>query len=148
MKLDYLKEAKEKAINEILNSDMDKLTKLKTIEDNGLWGYSKYINHEFSEWEEEAKELERTTAEENNKTYHSKMTDSIFDPSTFMFEKYESVSYVEALNRILKKHKTDLVPVITTRNPVVSLYKTKEEIINTVYDFCVENKIIGFENDW
>ena len=26
--------------------------------------------------------------------------------------------------------------------------KTKEEIINTVYDFCVENKIIGFENDW
>ena len=28
------------------------------------------------------------------------------------------------------------------------LQKTKDQIIDAVYDFCMANKIIGFKNDW
>ena len=183
MKLDFLKEEKEKAVQEILNSDLSKLEKLKTIKENGLWGYSNSINNEFPEWEKEAAVLEKALAEENfinkvpnkyghieteedangRRAYHVAMTDSIFDPSTMYNEKYETVSYVDALEMIFKEYDDEedkkssyvkygkvegSIPVITTRRLNIALYKTKEEIIDAVYNFCVENKIIGFKMDW
>ena len=184
MKLDFLKEAKEKAIQEILNSDMTKLEKLKTIEENSLWGYSAFINNEFPEWEREAMDLENALAEENfinkvpdkygdieteeganaRRMYHVTMTDSIFDPSEMDNERCENISYVNAIQLAFERYEEDetgespydaeygktegSIPVITTRSLNIALYKTKEEIIDAVYNFCIANKIIGFKNDW
>ena len=173
MELDFLKEAKEKAVNEILNSDLSKIEKLRAIEKNGLWGYSSFINHEFRDWEEEAKILEKTTAQYNFDNglpdkhgditkyfYASGMTDSIFDPSKMYYEKYETVSYADALEQAFESYAEDFedefekeyngepIAIITTRNPIVSIFKTKEEIIDAVYNYCITNKILGFKNDW
>ena len=182
MKLDFLKEEKEKAVQEILNSDLSKLEKLKTIKENGLWGYSDHINCEFPEWEKEAEALEKTLAEENfinkvpNKYGHIETeedanvrrsyeiyTDSIFDPNKLWYEKYETVNYVEALEMIFDEEEEyeenytsyvnygkveGSIPVITTRRLNIALHKTKEEITDRLYNFCIENKIIGFKMDW
>ena len=173
MDLDFLKEAKEKAIEQIRNSGMTKLEQLKAIEKNGIWGYSTFINHEFRQWEEEAKQLEKEKAQYDfdngipdrhgripTYVHASGMTDTIFDPSTMDNEKYEAVSYVDALEGFFERYaedyedenekefEGDLYPVITTRGTYIELFKTKDQIIDAVYDFCMANKIIGFKNDW
>ena len=172
MDLDFLKEAKEKAIEQIRNSGMTKLEQLKVIEKNGIWGHSEYVNDEFPEWVEEAKELEKEKAQYDfdngiadrhgripTYVYASGMTDTIFDPSTMDNEKYENVSYANSLERFFSDYEDEnydedekefegLYTVITTRGPNIKLQKTKDQIIDAVYDFCMANKIIGFKNDW
>lgn len=168
MNLKYLEEAKEKAIEEIINSDMTKMEKLEAITENSLWGYSSWINDEFIEWENDAKTISLTKSQEDfdsGRTSYLRdfvICDSIFSPShDYSYEKYQLVKYTEALEYIFERYAEDFeeengeeynnepIPVITTRdNPSIIIYKTSDEIIDAVYNFCIKNKIIGFKNDW
>lgn len=138
------KKLKEERVNDILNDDtLSKIEKLKTIEDEKLWGHSKYIQNEFKEWEKEAKALEKLEAERilregsddpheicAKQFYQSKMTDSIFDPSHMEYKKRELVSYADALLKLAEDTEEDsLIAVITTRHPYVELNKSFEEIM-------------------
>jgi hypothetical protein len=169
---DRLELLKAERVDEILNDDsLSKIDKLKTIEKEKLWGYATYIQHEFSDWEKEVIELERIEAERLLELgdlsgtdicyrvfYQSKMTDSIFDPSRMIYEKHESVSYAEALEMCYDEHfdenedeaETDnpLITVITTRHPFTVLKKPYKDIVDCVFNYACENKIIGFKNDW
>ncbi len=151
-----IKKLEEKRIQEILDDDsLSKIEKLKLLENENLFTIASYIQHEFRKWEEEAKELEKLKAEQefaNNKDpnkhfYHSKMTDSIFDPSLGIHEKYETVSYADALEN-LETDENDMVVVITTRNPHIKLLKSKQEVIDVVFDFCVQHKYHSFKINW
>ncbi len=157
---------KEERINEILNdNNLSKIEKLEIIETEKLWGYASFIQHEFVQWEKEAIELEKIEAErileegssDSNEIcakqfYQSRMTDSIFDPSTFLYERCEQVSYADHLSRILEFHENEgdnpLITVISTRHPCIELKKPFKEIVDAVFEFACNNKIIGFTNDW
>lgn len=169
-KMDRLSAIKEEIVNEILSSDLTKIEKLRKIEKEQLWGYHKYIQHEFPQWEEEARELVKKEAQRildekypkylrdicTKQLYHSKMTDSIFDPSTFKYEKYETVSYADALQCVLEEaqdrldsdDENPMIDVVTTRHPVVSIKKTYNEIVDAVFENAVSNKVVGFINNW
>ena len=158
---EQIAQLQEARIQEILALPISKIEKLKLLETENLFGYAPYIQHEFPEWEEEAMELEKALAEkqfaegksEHGMFYHSKMTDTIFDPSTFNYEKYETVSYADALENMLEKLDEDedrngMVVAVTTRGPYTELLKTPEEVIDKVFDFCIKNKLVGYKNDW
>jgi hypothetical protein len=148
---------------EILNNDsLSKLDKLKIIEEKRYWGYAEYIQHEFKQWEKEALKLEKKEAQRILKEgsddsyeicaeqfYQSKMTDSIFDPSTFKHERYQRVSYYKELKDLFEDNsEEEIITVITTRHPRVELKKTYQEIVDSVFEYACKNEIIGFINDW
>jgi len=163
-------------IQEIMDdNNVSKIQKIKLFEKEQLFNCAPYIQHEFPDWEIEAVELEKLEAERILKEgcdnpneicakqfYQSKMTDTIFDPSTFYYEKYETVSYSDSLQNCLENALEDIseeeydavdkdnpiITVITTRHPHTELKKPYNEIIDKVYEFCITNKIWGFKNDW
>lgn len=172
---DRLELLKAQRVEEILNDDsLSKIDKLRTIEEEKLWDYSRFIQDEFAsfngcEWQNEAIELEKKEAERllelgvgddicAKMFYQSKMTDSIFDPSLFIYEKYEIVSYARALELAHENHlcevnseefdENPLMTVITTRHPYTELKKNYLDIVDVVFNFAVKNKIVGFKNDW
>lgn len=177
---EQLEALKGARIQEILDdTTTSKIEKLQLLENENLFNYAPYIQHEFLDWEKEAVELEKLEAErilsegsDNSheicarQFYQSKITDSIFDPSTFNYEKYETVSYADALELALEQHfenledeedepteeeldeENPLMVVITTRHPYTKLKKRYSEVVDVVFDYCVENEIVGFKMDW
>jgi hypothetical protein len=154
---EQIKQLQEARIEEIIASSVSKIEKLKLLEKEKLFKYAEYIQEEFTDWEVEAVQLEKELAEkqfaegksEDGFFYHSKMTDTIFDPSTFEYEKYETVSYASALERMLRNvDESGNVVVITTRGPRIELIKPVNEVIDKVFEFCVTNKYVGYKNDW
>ena len=167
---------KEQRIQEIMDdNNLSKIQKIKLFEKEQLFKYAPYIQDEFPEWQKEAIQLEKLEAERilkegsdnpheicSKQFYQSKMTDTIFDPSTFYYEKYEIVSYADSLNLCLERAFEDMseeeydaldkdnpiITVITTRHPYIELKKPYNEIVDKVYEFCIKNKIWGFKNDW
>lgn len=155
-KLDKLNNLKEEIVNEILaDESLSKIEKLEKIEKNKLWGYATYIQDEFPEWTEEFKK-ELGVAHP--------CIDSMFDPSHFKHEKYETVSYSDEL-KYLEDHFEDYAddydededevmntvatyPVLTNRTNDKKVWKTKEQIIDAVFKHCVKEKIVGYKNDW
>lgn len=140
---------KEQRIQEILDDNtLSKIDKLKLFETEQLFICAPYIQNEFPEWVAEAKTLAKAEIKDRSTIeYYSIMTDSIFDPSNDKYEKYETVSYAEELED-LNSEESDLIVVITTRGPAISLIKTRQEVIDVVFDFCVKNRFWGFKNDW
>jgi hypothetical protein len=162
---EQIKQLQESRIQEILDDNsISKIEKLKLFDKEKLFDYADYIQTEFPEWEEEAMALEKALAEKQfaeGKSklmaegkpilYFSKMTDTIFDPSTFEYEKYETVSYADAIENMIRRKKVDSegkIVVVTTRGPHTELKKTPEEVIDKLFEFCVKNRLIGYKNDW
>ena len=151
-----LKKIKLEAAQEVLaDKSLSNLEKLRQLSENDVWGVSTYINHEFPEYEKEIIELERLEAVrldeagESKFFYHSKMTDSRFDPSHMEYEKYETVRYIDSIDDILEANDIDGdMVVMTTRNPHTELRKPVREVIDTICQFCFDNKIIGYKVDW
>lgn len=167
---------KAQRIQEIKDDNkLSKIEKLRLFEKEQLFQCAPYIQDEFTDWEKEAIELEKIEAERILKEgsddpreicarqfYQSKMTDTIFDPSTFYYEKYQTVSYADALESCLESALEDMseeeydavdkvnpiITAITTRHPYTELKKSYNEIVDKVYEYCIENKIWGFKNDW
>lgn len=167
---------KEQRIQEIINDEsISKLDRLELLEKENLFGYAPYIQDEFPEWEKEIIELEKIEAERILKEgspdpneicarmfYQSKMVDTRWDPSESLYEKHDLVSYSRLLNSLEENDEEDfeeyydengnskdgLITIMTTRHPRVILRKSKQEIIDKLYDFCIANKIIGFKMDW
>jgi hypothetical protein len=83
------------------------------------------------------------------------MIDSFYDPSTFDFEKYETIYYDEIediLDNLVVDDDDgftgDNYIVFTNRQSKTVFRKSKQEIIDKIYDFCIANKYIGFKMDW
>lgn len=155
---EQIKELQTLRIEEIVNDDsLSKIEKLKMLEKEKLFGYASSLQTVFPEWEEEIIELERIEAHQrfnegkDKYFYQSKMVDDIFDPSYDINEKYVTVSYADFLENCLDdfmEDDSDSVTVMTTRGPSVKLVKSLTEVIDKIYDYCIEHKIIGFKNDW
>ena len=142
---------KEEALQEVINDNsLSKVQKLRLIDDYDLLDYHEWINHPFAEWNDEVFELERIEAQkllnEGKITYfhQSSMVDD--DINHHCENKGERISYADYLDSI--EEYEDKIPVLTTRNPHITLYKTYEEVVDYLYDYCLMNKIIGHVFDW
>ena len=159
--LNELEKLKKKAEEDILSVGyLSKLEKLELLEEKDIWKHSPFINHVFPEWEEECKQMEREAAIADGKVvgkdYISTIVDDIFDPSTFRHEKYEIVSYLDEMDYLEElldetdgTDKEGYIRVVTCRgNYNSAVYKTYDEVVEAICDYCLENKIIGYRNDW
>lgn len=153
---EQIEQLKEARIQEIINDELiSKIDKLKLLETEKLFGYAPYIQHEFIEWEKEAQEQDKAISKKD-----WSMTDSFLSPSESEYEKYDIVSYVEALEIFFQNCEEEFEDgndgpfdgeryvVITCRSSNIIIQKTKQEIIDAIYDFCIMNRIIGFKNNW
>lgn len=141
-----IEELQQIRISEIVNSqDLTQLEKLKLLESEHLFGYSQYINHEFLNWEKEFRSILV-----NDGVPNILYIDSIYSPSKTDYKKYENVSYPNTIQDIIEDNIDDdgNVTVLTNRTNNTVFKKTKEEVINELYNFCILNKVIGFKNDW
>ena len=41
-----------------------------------------------------------------------------------------------------------MIPVLTTREPHVILWKPFSEVVDVIYNYAVTNKKVGFKYDW
>lgn len=168
---DQIKELQALRIQEILEDDsINKVEKLELLENERLWGVANHIQQEFREWEKEILELERLEAQRlfdsgkndpreicTRQFYQSKMVDTIFDPSRSDYEKYQQVSYADVMRDLLDNSydgedeedvDANMIAVMTTRHPVVTLWKSRQEVIDKIFEFAVQNKIVGYKNSW
>jgi hypothetical protein len=152
MKLqEQIKQLQEQRIQEIINNEsISKLDRLNLIKQERLFNIAPYIQDEFKEWGEEFKEQLKL---ENPSSFC--MIDSFYDPSTFDFEKYETIYYDEIediLDNLVVDDDDgftgDNYIVFTNRQSKTVFRKSKQEIIDKIYDFCIANKYIGFKMDW
>lgn len=84
---------------------------------------------------------------------HYVILDSVFDPSHMRYEKHVNVSYASALERLLEGQEDEdedpLITVFETRSqPVVQLKKRWSQVADKVLEYCKQNEIIGYVNDW
>ena len=153
---EQIEQLKEARTQEIINDKLiSKIDKLKLLETEKLFEYAPYIQHEFVEWEKEAQEQDKAISKKDWST-----TDSFLSPSVSAYEKYEIISYAEALEVFFEDCEDEFeggndgpfdgekYVVITCRSSDVVIQKTKQEIIDAIYEYCIMNKIIGFINTW
>jgi hypothetical protein len=143
-----LQKLKNERVKEILkDKSLSKIEKLRTIEEERLWGYADWVQNEFEDWEKEAKSLYKKL-----KGQGSCVSDTIFNDG----ERYSNMSYADLLEYLGEDYededeevKDPLITVVTTRGePYVEIKKPLSEVIDVVFKFAVKNKIIGFKNDW
>ena len=172
-KVAELKKIKKGAIKEILgDKTTTSLEKLATIEENGLWDFSDWVNEEFPEWEQECCDLERQAtidAGKDPETEHvCTITDTVFDPSWADHGRGATVSYVSIMRDYLWRFnrnaseedkaefkKTGKIPlsdtmvVVSNRGDYNSkVVKPVQEVIDRICEFCIKEKVIGYTNDW
>lgn len=147
-KLEQLEILKNEVAQEILNDpNRTKLEKLRDISANKLWYYDSYINGVFDQWEQECADEEERLAIAAGKIkgidYICNLADNTF---TEDMDKYTTLNFADILE-CLSDEKNILVA--TSRGKFgARIYKTREEIIDYIYNYAVENQCIGFEFDW
>jgi hypothetical protein len=160
---DKIKLLQKERIQEIINDNsLSKSDKIRLLDEESLYGYASFIQHEFKKWEKEALELEKLEAERILKEgtsnhlygrdicldqfYQSKIIDYPLIRSNYV--RYEEVSYCYIMDELEDYPDNELITVLTTRHPKIELKKTKEEIIDAIYNYAISNKIVGFKLDW
>ncbi len=149
---DQIKELQTLRIQEILEDDsIDKLAKLKLLKDEKLFDVARWLQSPLQDWESELEVIV-------NKKQPYAITDSIFSPSEYWAEKYQTIFFDEFLESYfesvdweeidgLEVEPTDY-RVVTDRSFNMEIRKTKEEIVDKVFEFAVANKLIGYINQW
>ena len=152
---ELIKELQEARVYEILAvSTTTKLEKLEIINDEKLFPYASFIQHEFGKIEDYFKA-------KHKQDYY--IFDSIFSPSTDLINKYfhknEHISYPNALCLFaqnycdyyhikgLETHNPQML-ILSERYSGIEVFLNFNEITDIVYSYCIENKIIGYRNDW
>ena len=156
-KIKELEDIKESLAKEVLASKLPKEEQLDIITNNSLWGIASWVQPIFIEWEQECIDLERATAIADGKIEGKDYFCSIVDDfvnNNGMYSKHETIYFTSIINQLYdlendEEKNLGKFEVITCRGDYKSkIFKTKEEIIDCVYDFAVKNKIIGYELDW
>lgn len=156
---ELIKELQEARVSEILSdTTITKNEKLKLLSGEKLFGYASFIQHEFSIIEDDFKS-------KHKQNYY--IFDSLFSPSneSNYSSKYELVEYHNKLEQVLEyyceEHDIDLdfenldlcavellYPVLSERYSEIEIFLNFNKIVDIVYAYCINNKIIGYRNDW
>ena len=128
--------AKEKFLNTIIEDNtISKIEKLQLISDNDLFGTKGWIQDLFTEYEEEFKV----------KLGGRAMLDDWFHFQEF--ERHRMVNLAEIFE-YFNEDDDDMITILKDRYTGKTFKISKYEFIDTVYDWCIKNKCIGFQWDW
>lgn len=137
-----IKDAKEKLLEEILNDmEISKVDKLGLISCNNLFRIDHYICNVFSEYYDEYANILKKNGD------NQPCIDDYFHFHDY--ERHETIDLSELAESINEDYEGDELIIIMTNRTTDDDFKiSKYEFIDTVYDWCVKNKKIGFEIDW
>lgn len=156
-KLAALRSMKEDILQDIIDDkSLSIKNKIEQICEHKLLPLAPFMQHEFLEWEQELDEQVKAV-----KGYS--ITDSFIDPSKEIFERYQSIEYTDVLYILdcwedyfgdedgeddEEKVNDGLITVITARGSSLEIRKTKDEVIEKIYEHMIKEKIRGFMMDW
>ena len=136
---DTIEKAKSDFLEKIINEPtLSKPEKLTLISINDLFGTKNHIQHIFSEYEEEfEKQLGGT---------------SVIDDWFHMrdFERHYIVVYLNEELDYFEEYleEDDTIVILSDRRTKKKFKISKYEFIDTIYDWCIKNKCIGFAWDY
>ena len=139
-------------IDEILNDPTTtKLQKLKLLEAHNLFDYEDSLTGAFDDYEQELVDLIAATGPKSKwGSDYTPITDNILNNGDN--HRYERFSFHDWLYYIDEYENTPgLITVATARGDEYKgfvIQKTKDQIIDKIFDYCVENRVIGFTIDW
>lgn len=137
-----IKEAKDKLLNAILtDTEISKVEKLLLINDNDLFEINSWICDPF--YSEYYKEYESQLAKKG-------VTSPCIDDwlRLFDYQRHEIVNLAKILEHMDERKGDSLITIYTNRTTTDKFQISKYEFIDTIYDWCIKNKCIGFEIDW
>lgn len=135
---------KEAFIIEILHDlSKPKLERLQMIEKYDLFSIDPYLPHIFINEEEK---LENIIKEKYSPSFV--IVDDMFNgpDSEYEYERNETVIIPDLIKSILESEEP--ITVVTARSAKEKIEMSKEEVIDKLYNWCVETKQIGFKFDW
>lgn len=137
-----VKQAKEKLLNEILKSNLSKYEKLKLIHKDMLF-----------DTENSLIDLFKKRYDEFNKMLIKKGNEYPCIDDLFVddqFDRYQTVYFDTLLDNYTGEYsdENEFITILTNRTTDDIVQITKEEFIDTIYDYAIKNKSIGFEIDW
>jgi hypothetical protein len=146
---------KEEWIEVILNDpSTSKVQKLKLLEENTLFDYEDTLTGVAQDWEQELYNLiENSGPPPYNWNKHVIITDDLINGIDG--NRHERYSFLDVIQRFkyneFNKGENFLHTVVIARGKRYKdfvIKKTLNEIIDKIFDYAVENRVIGFEIDW
>jgi hypothetical protein len=154
-KLKEIEDLKVIAKNDIINDEnTSKLEKLTLLRDNDMLGVCNSIAEIFPDWEDESIHLEMQAAiddgKDPEKDYICTITDDMFCNDNY--DRHQTVDLVSIIENISWDNEDldkDTMVVIRNRGKYkTNLKKTINEVIDVMYDWCIETNQYGFVMDW
>ena len=134
-----IKEAKDKLLDTILSdNELSKVEKLRLIDENDLFGSDPYMCNVFPEYYKEF-------SEELRRKGLMCIIDDWFHKQEY--QRHENVNLADVVE-FIEEYDEDLITIMTNRGSDDILQISKYEFIDSIYDWCIKNKKIGFEIDW
>jgi hypothetical protein len=152
-KLDSIKNIKEHLTNDILNDlTLSNLEKLQLIKEHNLFKVEPFILHVFEKY---LPEYQQQIIDSGTFDFSKRSVDNLtFDDWFFErgTERHEMVDFVEIIEMfndpVFPTDPEELVTVLVNRTTDHTFDITGEQFLQDIYDFAVENKVIGFTYDW
>lgn len=156
-----LKAMKEEMLEEIINAeDMSKVEKLEAISENELLPIAGYIQNPFGKYYQQFKEKIWSSTEFDEKYGRFERNGRKYDPCiddifhTDRWQRHETIDF----SQIARDYDDDDywddedgkdgITIMTNRNTKDVLKIPKDELIDCLYEWVIENKKIGFILDW
>jgi hypothetical protein len=139
-----IKKLKDDLLNEIINSvTISKKDKLRMISDNDLFKTDCYICDPFHDryWDQYASIVGKNSCIDSY--FHNRDYDR--------HEKVDLADLVEDVeddSNLDPSQRTNRIIIYTNRTTKEVFKISNVEFIDTIYEWCIKNKKIGFEIDW
>lgn len=142
-KLQQIQTLKQEAVQEILdNPNLSKVEKLCQISENKLWKYEPWIQHVFAAQEK----VFAAQLKETGETCII-IDDFICDPDGG-WQRHQDIDLSSVAGEQLWDDGSGEIVVLTARGNDLEFKMKLDEIVDVIYNWCVENKSIGFKMDW
>ena len=144
----FLNNTKEQVTDEILESNLTDIEKLRLLTENSLFEVTRYVKDPTpKEWIKECCDMERKAADEDNIEYSSNYTTTFFEE--YNYNRYGVIMFVDIIDEILEHYDQDeLVTVVRCGGRFSSTVKKPAKVlVDAMYKHCLKEKIIGFTYD-
>ena len=139
--LQQLDALRQEIVSSILNDEKTSiLKKLSLIKDNELWGYCGWISHVFSKQEKEFDSLIKASGEKYS------IIDDYINRADYR-GRGSTVDLVDELEYVAEIEDDEIV-VLTNRGTNHEFKMKKKDVEQTIYNWCCENKKLGYKFDW
>ncbi len=140
-----IEQLKKVRIQEIIGSEstLTREEKLRTLSREDLWKHNRWIVHIFPEWEAELKEQVLATGKSVG------ITDDFIIEAVRDWDRGADIDIDDILD-IIEDHTDDdgNIEVVTCRNSDLTIVKTRDEVLDQVFNFFMQEQIVGFKFDW